>query len=1598
MQTRSLRLPWCLLGLFALLIRVIGLNFDQTHFFHPDERAIADAVLRLSFHPLQLNPHFFPYGSFPFYVIKAVTSLLSNFNPWFAGYDGVVQTGRFLSALWGAATVLLLALFGRRLYGEKTGLLAGLLLAGTVLHLQNSHFATNDVPLAFLVLLAVVLLTRFVDTGSRATLALAGFTAGLAVATKVSAAPILLAVAVAGLLRFKEERALGRLAAAWTLGFLALLAGFAFGEPYAFLDHRGFLHDVVEQSHMVRTAGLFPFTNQYIGVPKYLYELREFVVWGAGPLLGLAALAGTLLVLRRARSLGAGELIALSWVLPVFAIIGSFDVKFPRYMLPLYPFLVLWGAAWLEALAQRGRAGRLVRGAVVAGTLVYAAAFLSIYTRPHSAVTASEWFYAHVPTGSRVAIQDWDEGFPLPLPGLQGDRYRIVSLSLYAQDGPEKADVLSREMAAAEYLVFQTKRIYGAVTRAPEKFPLTNRAFRLLFAGDLGYTLVKDVASRPGLLGVTLPTELADESFSVYDHPKALVFHNTGHLDAGEIRRRMETATPSRSLSRRDLLLARPGLVPGGAAAEGAGEGGLPDGIRSGFVSVLLVVLLVEVLGLAAFAIFRAVVPDRPGLYALSKVLGFLLFVYLSWLVVSLRLVSLGQGPLLGTAVLLVAAGWRLRRRRPPATELWGERAVVEAVVWATFLFFLVARAFNPEIFWGEKPMDFAFLNVLYRTPTLPPPEPWFSGSTLSYAYFGHYAMAAIGKALGIHPGVMFNIGIALAASLTAAALLSAGTVLGRSVRAGLSAVGIALFLGNLSGIREVIARRTINWDYFWATSRVVPDTFDEYPFWSFLFADLHSHMLVMPFTVGFVALLLVWITRRRDGLSPLSAGGQAALVLLSGLFLGAIEVTNGWSTPTYVLLTFFLLGTDWLLSLRKSGVGLAGAVGQGFAGFAVPAAVIVVLGPILFRPFWAHFVSPPNPNWGREVGPWAKPSDFLTIWGFLFILAVPFLFWVWRGVLLAPEGVRLSRSRRAALLSVALLLLVSLLRFRPFGQALSVRTLMVGLFAIALFLLLHPRSADAWRLPLALIAYAFAILAGAEFVFIWDRANTLFKFYLEAWFFLSLAGAVIWRMLFSNGEAVPGRRLFRLAALAAGTAALFTAVSGFCGLLRQNRVDGPRGTLDGTEYLRTFAPAEGAAFDWMNRHIRGIPTLVEAAGSSYQAFSRVAMNTGLPIVMGWEYHVQQRGHTRGETSRRAAAVETIYTSKDDAAVGALLKAYGVAYVYVGPLERKTYAGANLEEFGRWDSLMTPVYRNSEVTIFAVKGAPRSAPLAAAVETENVPPPATAASPAGERQAPPGVFGQPRGVAVGTSGDVYLCDFESNRIQKLSPRLTPVVAWGTRGSGPGQFKDPCGVAVSSSGEVFVADTWNSRIQVFNEAGAFRREWGSGFFGPRGVAVDAQGSVWVSDTGNSRVVRFDASGKKELEFGKRGSGPGELNEPNGLAVDTGGRVFVCDNGNGRVAVFGRDGSFLRTFPVPGWLRAVFSEPNITIDEKGTLWVTVPLQREVRGYSPEGKLLATLRGDGSAGPAFSKPVGIALMPDGKLLVTDIENRLVLLARPR
>jgi YYY domain-containing protein len=1617
LNIRRDRWPLLALFLFAAVVRLVGLRWDQGHFFHPDERAIAMAVERISFVPLQLNPHFFAYGSFPLYVTRVVTTMLGRVRPWFAGYDGIMLTGRALSAFWGAATVVLLALLGARLYGRRTGMLAGALLAATVFHVQNSHFAISDVPLTFLVLLSLFFLTEVVESGMLSRYLLAGLTIGLAIATKFSALPILLPLAVAVAIRWRLEKKARPLLYGLAAGG-AVVAFFVLGEPYAILDFRAYIHDILEQSRMVRNAGIVPYTNQYIGVPKYFYELQQMILWGMAPLLGLAAVWGTILCVARAfRKVNAAELILLSWVLPFFAINGSFDVKFMRYLLPIYPLLILFGAVWLEGWAERARIGRAVRATVLLGTAVALVSFLAIYTRRHPVLRASEWFYANVPAGARVATQHWDEGFPFPLPDRDPSLYRTVQMPYYEPDTREKIAGICKELADDDYAVLPTKRVYGSVTRAPEKFPFTSRYFYELFSGDLGYTLVKDFVSRPSFLGIEFPSELADESFSVYDHPKVLIFRNTGHLAAAEMEDRVLNGRPSRPLKRRDLLLASPrrtsrppgtvpaenvapvspppsapavakpegqreapaGPSPGPAREAEKPRSAPPDSVVGSWQAAILWYFVLLVMGVLAFPLAHALfsrLQDRGAGFA--RILGILGGTYLLGLLVKFRVLHNGRGAAFLCLLIsaLPSAFLLLRRKdliRQFLREHWRLLLAGEIAFAVGFVLFLGIRALNPEIYWGEKPMDYSILNILVRTSRLPPSDPWFAGAPLGYYAFGQEMIAFVTLITGLSTRYTFNLAIGL---LGGAILQGAFTLLRNwagTLRAGIAGASLTVLLGNLAGLREwLVNKRPLNWDYFWATSRVVKDTINEYPFWSLAFADLHAHVLAIPLFI-FVAACALQFVRVHSG-PPARLLSRLAAGTILGFAIATQALTNAWDAP---LLAGLLVLVLVVAAFGSEGLS-AQALFRAAPGWAAAAAAALLFALLQ----WVHGGGPPG--FGRNHEPGAAGVDVVTVFGFFFFLA--FAWWLARfGWRLAREGLTKWTVRVVVVSLAVLLALLAFVSVDVFCAA-----------GILLFLLAAWTMADQPedRLAFGFLAGAFFLILVTQRVYIFDRMNTFFKLYQEVWLLFALATTAL---VFAprekpgtfRGWALPARVLCFLLA----GAALFTTATGARGAVSKHFVPYSGPSLDGLRYLEEQRPGEYRAVLWLRRAVRGTPVVLEAQGASYQDFSRISMLTGLPTVLGWEHHVKQRGNPEEKVVERREAIREIYSSPSVERAVELLRRYHVAYVYVGWLERTTYPAEGLRKFGTAKRFFETAYENPEATVYRVTGgdtqdviAPTRETIPKAAQAQATPSEEPEERPviresAAEGSPPFSGMKEPRDAAVDDQGRLWIADFGNSRLRVFDRNGGNLGGWGGRGSGEYGFNQPSGVAVHGE-NLYVADTWNGRIELFTLAGE-RKAAVTELFGPRGVAAAPDGSVWVSDTGNKRIVQYDGSLKLIRSIGKLGSGPLEFSEPVGIAVGPSGSVYVADTGNHRIQILSAEGQFLRALPVPGW--SVGIEPHLEVDGKGVVYAADPAGNAVLEFDPSGNPRRRTTDD--AGKTFAKPTGIAL--DSKRAVLYVVN---------
>jgi len=128
-------------------------------------------------------------------------------------------------------------------------------------------------------------------------------------------------------------------------------------------------------------------------------------------------------------------------------------------------------------------------------------------------------------------------------------------------------------------------------------------------------------------------------------------------------------------------------------------------------------------------------------------------------------------------------------------------------------------------------------------------------------------------------------------------------------------------------------------------------------------------------------------------------------------------------------------------------------------------------------------------------------------------------------------------------------------------------------------------------------------------------------------------------------------------------------------------------------------------AIEWLQNHLPGSPVILEANAPLYHWGSRISIYTGLPTVVGWDWHQKQQRAIMpgGVVERRLSDVNMMYDDPDPETTLYLLKRYGVEYIYVGPLERIYYGAEGLSKFERYRGIYWDVvYENQEVKIYRV--------------------------------------------------------------------------------------------------------------------------------------------------------------------------------------------------------------------------------------------------------------------------------------------------------
>jgi uncharacterized membrane protein/4-amino-4-deoxy-L-arabinose transferase-like glycosyltransferase len=1216
-----------LVFLAALSLRLFGLNWDQGGDLHPDELFVAKIVLidrihldwppdisqlldpaRSGLNPRSADPatgqyREFAYGALPLWVTDFAAWVLSRITGtnWNAA-ERVYLFGRVFSAVLSSVTVLVTAMIGRRLGGRSLGLLAALFAAFAPMSIQLAHFFTTDSWLTCFVALCLLACCRAAERGTVAAFALAGCTYGLAMATKGSVVALGAPIAAVWLMRLVElpgEAWWGRvrvlLPHAIVAAIASLIAFFAF-EPYALLRPMVYVQSLRTQADIVSGRFDVPFTRVFSGTVPGIYQVEQVVRWGLGPVAGLLALGGLVWLAHEVWQRRMVAIILASWLVAYCAVLATAEVKFLRYLEPLTPvFAICAGGAllWLVSRVQvrwSPRWATALLAASLALSFLWTAAFTSIYARENPRVAATKWIYAEIPPGSNLTAEYWDDALPRSLtyalnPAAYG--FGTITFDLYRDlPPPDAVNAIGDILARADYVIQSSLRVEAGVRAEPWRYPAQIRYYDALADGELGFLPVAQFASWPGIGPLEFDDRAADESFINYDHPLATIYQKDGPFDRAAFDAAMSWAEnqpwqPSRWQIDPTLLLSTPvGENP--SVNDGRWSAAITSSTPGAIVAWVVLLAALVAAGLPWARLAFVAFPDQG--WGLARILGLVLPAYLVWILASLELVRFRAAWCLLALGGVAGLGWWLVRRSSRLRPL--QRADVlhpELAFWAVFTIFLAFRFAVPDgwhPFWGgEKPMEFALINAIERSAYFPPYDPWFADGYVNYYYYGFYLVAFLFKLIGIPGEVGFNLalptmmGLLAAASFTMAGALAQAISGSRRMRltAGWFAVLAMCLIGNLSALRTLLEGTPASFDGFitwtWDGSRAVDFAITEFPYFSGLYADLHSHVIALPITVTIIAVSYA-LAQPPDGDRPELGFQRALLLILAALLLGTLFVTNAWDVPVYAALAVvsLLMGA---LSTQRTLADVLKAVAQ----------VVAVVGGayVLFLPFHRHFVA-----LFSQVALVHDPTDllqFLTHFGaFIAVGSVGLtalllpegtkaerIAWPVSAIALALAGVVvLAQATGPGLAGVGRALILAGLAAPPVAAALwramhwepatwrsriaalaalagagaGVVALVAGRPVLGLMLALVGAAGSGWislpavaeRFACLLLTAAFGVAGGVEVVVVaddlintdWYRMNTVFKFYNQVWVLLAMSCAVLVALMAARTFATP--------------------------------------------------------------------------------------------------------------------------------------------------------------------------------------------------------------------------------------------------------------------------------------------------------------------------------------------------------------------------------------------------------------------------------------------------------------------------------------------
>jgi YYY domain-containing protein len=710
--------------------------------------------------------------------------------------------------------------------------------------------------------------------------------------------------------------------------------------------------------------------------------------------------------------------------------------------------------------------------------------------------------------------------------------------------------------------------------------------------------------------------------------------------------------------------------------------------------------------------------------YSVSKPLGLLLTTYFSWIISFFTGYSyfsvLFSFALTGIISLLIYFMYLKK------THISVDKNYIfkfEILFLIAFILFAIIRAYSPEIYWigGEKFMDMTYINSMLRTTEFPPLDPWMSGTVTYYYYFGYLIIANLINISGVFPSIAFNLATASFFALSFTTAFGIGFNLTEKIKYGIITAFFVTIAGNFVGffqLLDILIKENyggiISFSY-WTSSRVIPDTINEFPFFSFLQGDVHAHMISITFQL-LVIILLLNIMKSTDL--------DLTFILIMGLAIGFLYPLNTWDYPVYLVLGVIVTATTMILSShpeRKNNVikPILSIASMAAASY------------LLYLPYHLSYKIDKN----VLLVPSGRSSliFYIAIFGFFLFMIYTFIFenirnnagnhTIYNNINDYTSKNKSKTSKITATItpnipkcSLVLLLIAAMITIfeiklfifdnveKPKINEFELLLLLLPLLALLVLSILKEKNRNNVFILILMIAGVF-ISIFCEFFYILDalgsgnpsfiRLNTIFKFYLQNWILWSVSTGYVFFLL--RDKIIPGK----VWGITAVILILMVSIYPLFATLGKSGGFAGAPDLNGETYVKKEHPQDYQAILWF-RNLTGQPVVLQAPGELYQWNTAITTFTGLPTVIGWAGHeINWRFPNRSEIDRRWTDVDMIYTSGDIREVEGLLKKYDVSYVYFGEAEANRFRRQGI--FDEYPGRFRKVFEYGDVVVYDVR-------------------------------------------------------------------------------------------------------------------------------------------------------------------------------------------------------------------------------------------------------------------------------------------------------